>query len=591
MQMKHDSLGAWVDRYRHAKHLSISQVCAAAQISRATYHRFVNGQADLTLHSVMTLLSMLSLELDELSDALQAQLLPLDAALQLVAQAQSDTTVDRQALVAWCQQQYWQSQNPGFAQLVSVLAYFDQRANGERRRAQATATALAQTLLTSREWVSFDLRVMALIATDLPWSLLQKSCWQRLTTCSVATTNPEAMAGIGQAYLKAALHQATTSAVHEACGWLHHLPLTANRLANRALVHFADLVDAVVVAGADPKVMTNFKTHYHQLFGSADWPHYAAMWQQVLTTTFRQNVLVKPNQPKTPLTAVPELATVLRRIRRQRHLSVSALCQVAGISRSTWQRVLQAPETARFSTVMGICDSLRLNLSDLMALWQPAQSQAHEWFAALAALPPQPATIHAAVAQWQATYQRQWAKCAPTSVALLQAAGAIVVAEVCQNRAQLELAVQQTWQQLNWLGEWTRFDYQLLVPIIEYLDYPQVRLAFNRYLDLRKHGASPLAAPIVDALSCELVLCAWQSADPQAIQASLAAIEVLATRHHGENFVIGEHFAQLVCQKQAQQDALATKHYQQVRAALRYFAPRAQDQALIGMLDWLWHSL
>ena len=55
---------------------------------------------------------------------------------------------------------------------------------------------------------------------------------------------------------------------------------------------------------------------------------------------------------------------IIEQKRKDKNLTVTALCKMAGIDRGTYYKAMEAPDAIRFSTVTKLVNALKLNASE-----------------------------------------------------------------------------------------------------------------------------------------------------------------------------------------------------------------------------------
>ncbi|MCI1986047.1 MAG: helix-turn-helix domain-containing protein [Lactobacillus sp.] len=588
------TLGQQLDEYRRAKGLSVQAMADAAQISRATYNRFVNDQSSLSFASLLALLNLLGLELAEVMPVLRADYCDLDAAWEKVQTALlAHDHVAAQQLAQELRAAAVQTHNRGYTELTSLVAIFDALANAEHWRAEHSALGLFHRLTRSRAWLDLDIGIFTMIAPLLPLDALASACWRFVGRLPVESTyRATRLARIGQRYLEVALTSHDAEAVYLAAAWLEGQPLLANRLDDRPLVHFAHLVAAVVCHGHDPKIYTQFRQHYQALAGDThQLAAFDKLWALATGAAFRQ-----PEQWPTPAWPQPfeptaDLGALFDAARTARLLTVEELCNQVGLSRSTWSRMRREVATTKLDVVCAVMSTLRLNFTDIQHLWTGGHSQVGQWFLALQELAAAGDDVQAQVAAFTDRLAAVPEPAPRQPILLLQDSAQLIAGECQTDSAQINAAVQSLWHHLNEEGDWIQFDYQVMIPLIEYLDYPKVRIVMSRYLRGNVDLSHRLPPETTDLLGVELLLGAVRSQVPANVDDALKVLRGLRQQRHGLNFVIGECFSRLIQALQRDDVAAARRDYHQTRAAVTYFAPGQQGADLIAMLDWLWDYL
>ncbi|WP_164508510.1 helix-turn-helix domain-containing protein [Lacticaseibacillus baoqingensis] len=296
--------------------------------------------------------------------------------------------------------------------------------------------------------------------------------------------------------------------------------------------------------------------------------------------------------PKWPqqLTPTEDLGDLFDTTRQARGLTVDSLCAQVGLSRSTWSRMHREVEATKLDVIGAVMSTLRLNFTDVQHLWLGGHSQVSQWFLELQQLAAAGDDVQAQVSAFSARLAAVSAPAPIEPIKLLQDSAQLIAGE-SQAEAQIDLAVQRLWQHLNEEGEWTQFDYQVMIPLIEYLDYAKVRLVMARYLRGSDDLSRRLPPETTDLLGVELLLGAVRSQSLTNVDDAMKVLVTLRHKRHGLNFVIGECFSRLIQALQQGDLPAAKADYHRTRQALLYFAPGQQGRDLIAMLDWLWDYL
>lgn len=176
------------------------------------------------------------------------------------------------------------------------------------------------------------------------------------------------------------------------------------------------------------------------------------------------------------------LGELIEKTRSLKHMTVSDLTKQVGVSQASYNRMRHDQADLKLTTLLALLDALRLDVCDCEDVLRSQYFQGEQWQikieACATAIVRHQQPSSALMTLRQTLLQ---AHLIASSRTLLLTYLDLLQAKISDQQIQAAHHAQKLWQLLAQCSRWHQHEYQLFLPVITYLSWPQLKIAYTRY--------------------------------------------------------------------------------------------------------------